>query len=54
LQWIEDRFVGKKASSGCKMSELERFLPAERYQVQRTSFNQWTGAKQWFYQLPIV
>jgi hypothetical protein len=54
LAWIEDRFEEREVSKDCARSELKGLLPAERYQAQRTSYFQWSGKSEEFYQLPAA
>ncbi|KAK9233913.1 Alpha/Beta hydrolase protein [Lipomyces kononenkoae] len=52
LQWIEDRFNKKPVGSNqCTKSTLNSFLPAESYQELSTSFPQWAGAANEFFEL---
>lgn len=53
LQWIEDRFNGKPIESkeNCTRTTLDSFLPISSYQEFSTSFSQWAGAKNEFYEL---
>jgi len=52
LQWIEDRFCKKPVDSGsCTRSTVDNFLPQDSYQKVSTSFSQWAGAADEFYEL---
>jgi hypothetical protein len=52
LQWIEDRFNAKPiASQQCTNSTLESFLPSGNYQNFSTSFLQWAGAPNEYFDL---
>ncbi|KAH8895240.1 alpha/beta-hydrolase [Thozetella sp. PMI_491] len=54
MQWIEDRFTGK-ATAGiqCRRTELNSFLPIERYQKTGNSFPMWAGAAEYSYETPL-
>lgn len=53
LQWIEDRHEGRRLQrKGCYESEIESFLPTERYQKDGLSFALWAGKREWTYELP--
>lgn len=52
LGWIEDRFHKKPIKSeSCTTSIMESFLPEDSYQQVSTSFSQWAGASEQFYEL---
>ncbi|KAK3676799.1 hypothetical protein LTR78_003576 [Recurvomyces mirabilis] len=52
LLWIEDRFNGKALSSQqCTRSTLNSFLPGGSYQKDSTSFPQWAGMPNEFFEL---
>jgi len=52
LGWIEDRFHKKSVDShSCTKSTVESFLPEDSYQDLSTSFAQWAGAPDEFYEL---
>ena len=52
LQWIENRFNGEPVGSNeCTKSTLNSFLPADSYQELTTSFPQWAGAADEFFEL---
>ncbi|KAH8894454.1 putative secretory lipase [Thozetella sp. PMI_491] len=53
LDWIEARFEKTAIKQdGCVENVAESFLPIEQYSTKRQYFSQWSGAPQWFYQLP--
>ena len=56
MGWIEERFEGKSVDAGkCGgRSELESFLPIERYQATGNSFVQWAGEDQYSYEIPLA
>jgi hypothetical protein len=52
LGWIEDRFSKKSIDSKeCTRSSVNSFLPGDSYQKVSTSFSQWAGAPDEFYEL---
>ncbi|KAF2163007.1 hypothetical protein M409DRAFT_37333 [Zasmidium cellare ATCC 36951] len=52
LQWIEDRFNNKPVGSrACSKSTINSFLPVDNYQKFTTSFPQWAGAANQFFEL---
>ncbi|KAK4495503.1 hypothetical protein PRZ48_013835 [Zasmidium cellare] len=52
LQWIEDRFNQKPVGSqSCIKSTIKSFLPADSYQEFSTSFPQWAGAANEYFEL---
>lgn len=52
LGWIEDRFYKKPVNShSCTRSTIDSFLPENSYQKVSTSFTQWAGAPDEFYEL---
>ncbi|KAI1265765.1 hypothetical protein F5Y18DRAFT_385813 [Xylariaceae sp. FL1019] len=50
MQWIEDRFEGKPVKNGgCVRTDLDSFLPLERYLAVGNSYVQWAGGDDhWF------
>jgi pimeloyl-ACP methyl ester carboxylesterase len=56
MRWIEERFEGKAVEEGVcgRRSELESFLPIERYQAEGNSFVQWAGSEQYSYEVPLA
>ena len=56
LKWIEDRFTGKPVEAGeCGVrTDVESFLPLERYQAVGNSFVQWAGAPEYMYEVPLA
>ncbi|KAI5925403.1 putative secretory lipase [Camillea tinctor] len=51
LRWIEERFEGKPVErSGCVRTDVQSFLPLDRYQATGTWFEQWAGAGEYSYQ----
>lgn len=54
LGWIQDRFEAVPLTQkGCVRTDLESFLPFERYQSTGNSFPQWAGATEYSYQVPL-
>ncbi|KAI0098633.1 hypothetical protein GGR51DRAFT_576990 [Nemania sp. FL0031] len=54
LQWIRDRFDGKAVEKkGCVNTELESFLPIERYASSAYSYLQRAGAPEYQYEQPL-
>lgn len=52
LRWIEERFNKKPVKSHeCSRRTVESFLPENSYQKDSTSFSQWAGAPDEFYEL---
>ncbi|KAK3697079.1 hypothetical protein LTR37_017677 [Vermiconidia calcicola] len=52
LQWIDDRFSGRPVGSkGCARSTLNSFLPVGSYQELSTSYPEWAGAPDEFFEL---
>ncbi|KAI2617102.1 putative secretory lipase [Hypoxylon sp. NC1633] len=54
LKWIEDRFEGRALEKiGCTRTDIESFLPLERYQSVGNSFPQFAGLAEYSYQVPL-
>ncbi|OTA54663.1 putative secretory lipase [Hypoxylon sp. EC38] len=54
LKWIEDRFEGRALEkSGCARTDLESFLPIDRYKIVGNSFPQFAGLPEYSYEVPL-
>ncbi|OTA91333.1 hypothetical protein M434DRAFT_22454 [Hypoxylon sp. CO27-5] len=54
LKWIEDRFEGRALEkSGCARTDLESFLPMDRYKIVGNSFPQFAGLPEYSYEVPL-
>ncbi|KAI0138060.1 putative secretory lipase [Hypoxylon sp. NC0597] len=55
LKWIEDRFEGRVLEkSGCVRTNLESFLPMDRYNSVGNSFPQFAGLPEYSYEVPLA
>ncbi|KAI0420487.1 hypothetical protein F5X98DRAFT_29468 [Xylaria grammica] len=54
LDWIRARFEGEPTRQrGCVTTELESFLPVDRYAAAGNSYLQWAGASEYAFETPL-
>ncbi|KAJ4328959.1 hypothetical protein N0V84_000530 [Fusarium piperis] len=50
MDWLEDRFTGKKVDSGCKRTFVKGWLGSGKHFTGSNSYSQWAGAPEYRYQ----